>query len=46
MRGHSCAKVDLFTKLSPEDGDEGRDLHSHALALLSLLVRALEGWCS
>lgn len=31
MRCHSCAHLDLLTKLSPERGDEGQDLHNPSL---------------
>lgn len=46
MRGHSCAQVALCTRLSPDDGDEGRDLHGPALLLLHSLVRVVTGRCS
>lgn len=41
MRGHSCGERDLFTRLFPEDVDEGRDLHGPALILLYSFVRAV-----
>lgn len=46
MCSHSCAQLDLFTRISPEDGDEWRDLHSPARVLLYSFVRAVAGRCS
>jgi integrase len=40
MRYHSRVKRDLCTRLSPEDGDEGRDFHGPALVLLYSSVSA------
>jgi len=40
MRCHSCVQRDLCTSLSPEDGDEGRDLHGPALVQLYSSVSA------
>ena len=33
IRSDACASIDLLTKLSPEDGDDGRVLHGPALEL-------------
>jgi hypothetical protein len=46
MRCHSCAPRDLFSRLSPEDGDEGLDLHDPALFQLYSFVKAVAGRCS
>lgn len=40
LRGNARESLDLLTKLSPEDVDEGRDLYGPALVLLYSFVRA------
>lgn len=46
MRSHWCAQCNLCTRLSPEHGDEGRDLHGPAPILLHAFRRAVVGQCS
>lgn len=46
MRGHSCTQVALCTRLSPEEGNKGRDLHAPALVLPNSFVREGSGRCS